>query len=144
MKKSGILTRLACSVSILATPVAAFAQSSEADLEFQGGIQDIVVTARKRQESLQNVPVVATALGNETLERFQVNDLKSVATLVPGLSLGGSILSVGVQASLRGVGTSSLDPGVDSSVALNIDGMALSQGLAFASGMFDLGQIEVL
>ena len=105
---------------------------------------DIIVTARKREESLQNVPVVATALGKEQIELFQTNDLKAVATQVPGLSLGSSILSVGVQASLRGIGTSSLDPGVDSSVALNIDGMALSQGLAFASGMFDVGQIEVL
>ncbi|WCT73994.1 TonB-dependent receptor [Sphingomonas naphthae] len=105
---------------------------------------EILVTARKRQETLMDVPVVATAIGGEKLQNLQIQDMKSLATVVPGLSLGGSLLSVGVQASLRGVGTSALDPGVDQSVSLNIDGMALSQGLAFASGMFDVGQIEVL
>jgi len=104
----------------------------------------IVVTARKRAESVMNVPVVATTLGQEQLERFATADLRSLATMVPGLSLGSSILSVGLQASLRGVGTTAIDPGVDASVALNIDGMSLSQGLAYSSGMFDVAGIEVL
>ena len=121
-----------------ASPVLAQEASTDSD----NG--EILVTARKRQESIMNVPVVATALNAEQLQVFQTQDLKGLATLVPGLNLGGSILSVGTQASIRGVGTSALDPGVDSSVALNIDGMTLSQGLAFSSGMFDVGQIEVL
>lgn len=136
-RKLALIVSAACLPAMLASQPA-FAQNSGI------GEGDIIVTARKREETLQSVPVVATALAKEQLELFQTSDLKSVATLVPGLALGSSILSVGVQASLRGVGTSSLDPGVDSSVALNIDGMALSQGLAFASGMFDVGQIEVL
>src|SRR5690606_17170414 len=50
----------------------------------------------------------------------------------------------GPQVTIRGVGTSSYDPGVDQSVSLNIDGLSLGQGLAFASGMFDVSQVEVL
>ena len=109
-----------------------------------GSPGDIVVTARKRQETLQDVPVVANVVTGAQLQLLQTQDLKALSTLVPGLTLGSSLLSVGVQASLRGVGTSSLDPGVDQSVSLNIDGLSLSQGLAFASGLFDVGQIEVL
>src|SRR5439155_22574764 len=45
---------------------------------------------------------------------------------------------------IRGVGTSSTDPGIDQSVSLNVDGLSLGQGLAFSSGMFDVGQVEVL
>lgn len=105
---------------------------------------EIIVTARKRAESLMSVPVVATAVSGEMLQQMQTNDLKSLATVVPGLAMGTSILSVGQLVSLRGVGTSALDPGVDASVTLNIDGLALSQGLAYASGMFDVGQVEVL
>jgi outer membrane receptor protein involved in Fe transport len=64
--------------------------------------------------------------------------------LVPGLVIGGNILSIGPQVTIRGVGTSSFDPGVDQSVSLNIDGLSLGQGLAFGSAMFDVAQVEVL
>jgi iron complex outermembrane receptor protein len=70
--------------------------------------------------------------------------LKDVATLVPGLAFGDSVLSLGVQVSLRGVGTTAYDAGIDQSVSLNLDGLQLTQGLAYQSGFFDAGQIEVL
>lgn len=130
-------------VAALVMPTGAMAQDAETSAEAADS-GEIIVTARKRSESLMSVPVVATAIGGETLQLMQTNDLKSLATMVPGLSLGTSILSVGQLVSLRGVGTSALDPGVDASVTLNIDGLALSQGLAYASGMFDVGQVEVL
>ena len=108
------------------------------------GSGDIIVTARKRQESILNVPVVEIALPASTLERMQVQDLQGITKLVPGLSLGSSVLSVGTQVSIRGVGNSTIDAGVDQSVSLNLDGLQLSQGLAYGSGTFDLGTVEVL
>lgn len=105
---------------------------------------DIIVTARKRQESILKVPVVVTVLSDQKLDIVQASDMTDLPKLVPGLSIGGGILSVGSQVTIRGVGTSSNDPGIDQSVSLNIDGLSLGQGLAFTSGMFDLQQIEVL
>ncbi len=105
---------------------------------------DIIVTARKRQESILNVPVIETAVPRAQLERMQTSDLSDLATLVPGLSTGQAVLSIGTQVSIWGVGPSSLDAGVDQSVALNIDGLPTSQGLAYSSGLFDLQQAEVL
>jgi iron complex outermembrane receptor protein len=102
------------------------------------------VSARKRQETILEVPVVVTALGSEQLDRLQVTAIADLPKLVPGLTLGQALLSVGTQVTIRGIGTSSSDPGIDQSVSLNIDGLALGQGLAFGSGLFDLGQIEVL
>jgi iron complex outermembrane recepter protein len=107
-------------------------------------LADIIVTARKREESLQSVPVVETAISQLQIERYQTQDLKDVATQVPGLSFGDQVLSIGTQVSLRGVGTSTLDAGVDQSVSLNLDGLQLSNGLAYSAGLFDLAQIEVL
>jgi iron complex outermembrane receptor protein len=107
-------------------------------------VGEIIVTARKRQESILNVPVVETAIPQQQLERLQVKDMRDLATLVPGLAFGGNVLSIGTQISLRGVGTSSSDPGVDQSVSLYLDGLQLGNGLAFASGTFDVGQAEVL
>lgn len=108
------------------------------------GLDEVIVTARKRQESVLDVPVVETVLTSQLLEQAQITDLRGVTTKVPGLVLGNSVGSIGAQISLRGVGTSSLDSGIDQSVSLNIDGQQFSQGLAFRSGLFDLAQAEVL
>lgn len=117
---------------------------AEAQVPASSQLQEVIVTARKRQESILNVPVIETALPRQQLQRFQTQDLKDIATLVPGLTIGDSVLSIGTQVSLRGVGTSSYDPGIDQSVSLNIDGLQLSQGLAYSSGLFDMAQVEVL
>lgn len=105
---------------------------------------DIIVTARKRQESILKVPVVVTAVSEEQLTTSQVTTVTDLPRLVPGLVIAGNLLSIGPQVTIRGVGTSSFDPGVDQSVSLNIDGLSLGQGLAFGSAMFDVGQVEVL
>lgn len=105
---------------------------------------EIVVTARKRQESILQVPVVVTAIQGDRLDDLGATDMTDLPKLVPGLNLARGNLSAGLFVSIRGVGTSAQDPSIDQSVSLNIDGLALTQGLAFASGMFDLAQIEVL
>jgi iron complex outermembrane receptor protein len=105
---------------------------------------EIIVTARKRQESILKVPVIMTAVSGEKLESIQVTQITDLPRLVPGLVLAGNLLSIGPQVTIRGVGTSSFDPGVDQSISLNIDGLSLGQGLAFGSAMFDVGQVEVL
>jgi len=109
-----------------------------------GQLEEITVTARKRTESILNVPVDVQALPASQLQTFQVTQLTDLPSLVPGLNFGTSLLSIGTLVSIRGVGTASQDPGVDQSVALNIDGLALGNGLAFSSGMFDIGSVEVL
>jgi iron complex outermembrane receptor protein len=121
-------------------PALALAQDTGAN----NTMGEVIVTARKRQESILNVPVVETALPQAQLERFQFQDLRDLNARVPGLQIGQSNLSVGTQVSLRGIGTNTLNAGVDQSVSLNIDGLQLTQGLAYASAMFDLGQVEVL
>ena len=127
-----------------ATAPAAVEPASRAPGGFADTSADIIVTARKREESLQNVPVVVTVVPAQQLQRLQVVDLKDITKLAPGLLIGTSVLSVGQQISIRGVGTSSADPGIDQSVSLNIDGLPLTQGLAYSSGLFDVGQVEVL
>jgi iron complex outermembrane receptor protein len=107
-------------------------------------LDEITVTARKREESILKVPVVETAISQQTLEQYQIMDLAQLSSKVPGLSMGDAVLSIGPQISIRGIGTSTLDAGVDQSVSLNIDGLSMTQGLAYAAGLFDLAQAEVL
>lgn len=138
---------LAVVLAVAFAPAAVWAQDVEGQDTTAGskpGPGEIIVTARKRQESILRVPVVETVLSGEILEQQQITTLQAVSSRVPGLVMGNSVLSVGTQISLRGVGTSALDAGIDQSVSLNIDGQQFSQGLSFKSGLFDLAQAEVL
>jgi iron complex outermembrane receptor protein len=107
-------------------------------------LDEILVTSRKRQESILNVPVIETAIPKATIERMQTVDMTDLPNIVPGLDFGRGNLAIGTQVSIRGIGSTSADQGVDQSVALNIDGLAPGSALAFESGLFDLEQIEVL
>jgi len=109
-----------------------------------GEIEEIVVTARKREESILKVPVAATALSGEQLAQFGTNDLYSATERVPGFVMGTQVGSIGPTPSLRGIGTGTLNPTIDQSVSLNIDGLGFSQAMAYSSGLFDMKQIEVL
>jgi iron complex outermembrane receptor protein len=137
--KLGSTTALAL---CLASP--AYAQTA-GQAQGQGArASEVIVPARKRQESILNVPVIETAISQETLQRLQVQDLKDVGRLAPGLLMGQAASNGGIQVSIRGIGTTTNDPAVEQSVALNIDGVQMSQGTAFLAGMFDVGQVEVL
>lgn len=131
MSKRLLLTALAASMAL--PPLTASAQ-----------LEEIIVTARKRDESALKIPVVASVLTHEQMERYSISDLQNVAERVPGLQMGSATMAFGSQVSLRGVGTSVLNATLDQSVSLNIDGMQMTQGLAYKAGMFDMEQIEVL
>lgn len=107
-------------------------------------VEEIVVTARKREETYLEVPVVSTVVTQDVLQRTKTDDLYALATRVPNLVLGNSINSVGTQVSLRGVGTTALNATMDQSISLNIDGLPMTQGWAYGVAMFDVGQIEIL
>jgi iron complex outermembrane recepter protein len=109
-----------------------------------GGLEEVIVTARKRQESLQDVPVIVTALPRITLEQFATNDLFALKNLVPNLLMGTAAGSTGVQVSMRGIGTTTLNATMEQSVALNIDGLSLTQGLAYSAALFDVEQVEIM
>jgi iron complex outermembrane receptor protein len=123
----------------LATAPAAYAQTAAG-----ASVGEVIVTARKRQESILKVPVVETALPQATLEKYAIQDLYAVANRVPGFVIGTGIVSAGPQVSIRGIGTTANNPTVDQSVSLNIDGLQFSQGMAYFVGLFDVGQVEVL
>ena len=134
---------LACAVLALASPARAQEQSGDAQAASVGP-QEIIVTARKRQESALKVPVVLNSITQDTIENYAIQDIYSAAARVPGFTIGTGIVSAGPQVSIRGIGTTANNPTVDQSVSLNIDGLQFSQGLAYASGLFDVGQIDVL
>lgn len=124
-----------------ALPGQAFAQSggapagsAEAD---GGGIQDIVVTAQRRGESLQRVPIAVAAISGDSLARSGVADVGSLPAVAPGLIMTMSRASVTPY--LRGVGTQSGDIGGSGAVAIYVDGVNYA---APAAGLFALNNVE--
>src|SRR5262245_58168220 len=81
-------------------------------------VSEIIVTARKRQESILNVPVTETVLSSAQIQRSQIKDMYDVSKKTVGLKLGLASVETGALISIRGFGTNATDPGVDQSVSL--------------------------
>ena len=106
--------------------------------------QEIVVTARKREESAINVPVIENTITQQRLEQLQVRDIKDTARLVPGLAISQNTGILGLQPSMRGIGTNAINAGIDQSISLNVDGLQLTQGVSYSAALFDVQRVEVL
>ena len=104
----------------------------------------IIVSARKQEETLQEVPVTITAIGGEELDRYQVDQIADVVNRIPSFTVltGGS--GAGGAVTLRGVGSSAISAAFDSSVAFNFDDVQVASARIVQAGFFDTAQIEVL
>ena len=107
-------------------------------------LEEIIVTARKREESIMQVPVTSAVISKQSLDQYAIDGVKGIAGKVPGLNFGSSAVSAGVQVSMRGVGTSTFNASNEQSVALVADGVQFTQGIAYKAATFDLAQVEVL
>jgi iron complex outermembrane receptor protein len=131
-------------ILLLATVSAVAAVVPAAHAAHAAQLEEVIVTARKREESILRVPVVETAIPQAAIEKYQIHDLYTLAAHVPGIVMGTQLGAVSTGVSLRGVGTTAVNPTIDQAVSLNIDGLQLSQSVAYSAGIFDLGQVEVL
>lgn len=104
---------------------------------------EIIVTARNREEKLQDVPLAITSLSSETLENANVRNLRDVAYLTPGLSITSGGSEFGVNPVIRG--QTNLNGGAgDPNVAVFIDGIYISNNTAINLGLMDIERIEVV
>lgn len=113
-------------------------------LQEQGGLQDIIVTARKREENVQSVPVAVTAIPAQIIERQDLTSLEKIAARTPSFTVGRASNGSGAQLTMRGIGSSSTSIGIEQSVATVVDGVYYGQGRVINEGFFDLGRIEIL
>ena len=107
-------------------------------------IDEIVVTAQKRSNSLQNVPIVVTALNRQILQDTGVKDIKDLAILTPGLIVTSTTNEGSTTARIRGVGTVGDNPGLESSVGVVIDGVYRPRNGVGFGDLGDVDRIEVL
>ena len=107
-------------------------------------LEEVVVTARRREETLQDIPVTVTAIGEQQIEQSIIQDLRDVGRLVPNMQIYSAGSGSGSGIYLRGVGSSSISAAFDPAVALNVDGVVLSATRLIYAGQMDMRQIEVL
>jgi len=126
-----------CSLAL----VAAFAQHAVAE---EGVIEEIVVTARQRTESIQDVPISMSAVGGSALEEARINSLQEMEYSVPNLVFGETGTSGETHVGIRGIGDFSRNIGFDTRVGVYVDGVFAGQSLAVDQGLADVEQVEVL
>lgn len=110
-----------------------------------GEIEEIVVTATKREQSIQDVPIAVSAFAGEDLEARGVQDLYGLQEVSPSISVYSSnSTSNGGTIRIRGVGTTGNNPGLEAAVGTFIDGVYRSRaGLAF-NDLVDIDRVEIL
>jgi iron complex outermembrane receptor protein len=105
-------------------------------------LETVVVTAQKRQQSLQEVPISMTVLGEEALEKSRIHTLYDIQQLAPNFE---AIQSPGWSGiNVRGVGGGGRNVGWDTRVGVYLDGVYLGQSQALDQSLNDIEQIEVL
>lgn len=107
-------------------------------------VEDVIVTARKREESALNIPVTVTALTEDAIERNNLTSIERVAALTPQLQVNRQPSGSGATLSMRGIGSTSTSSGIEQSVALIVDGVYYGSGRMLNEGMLDMRQIEIL
>ena len=131
-----------CAIPALAQTANPPAAAEVAD---QSGLEAITVTARKRVEDVQSVPVAVSAISGAALESRFVPDIRSVAKYIPNVQLGqvqysGATLS----ASIRGISFADIERSFEPAVASSIDGIFLASNTGALVDLFDVESIEVL
>jgi iron complex outermembrane receptor protein len=109
-----------------------------------GSLEEIVVTAQKRSERLQDVPLAVTAISGETLSSAGVNDTTRLANLTPSLTFTEGAQPNNKNFRIRGIGTAVFGQGLEPSVATVVDGVVLARGSQGFSDLADIERVEVL
>ncbi len=135
--------RTTVSAAVVGAVVFGFAGVAAAQ-EAPTTIDDIIVTAQKREQSLQDVPIVVTTLSQELLQGAGVQDIKDLQILTPGMTVTSTQSEASTTVRIRGAGTVGDNPGLESSVGVVIDGVYRSRNSVGFGDLGELSRIEVL
>ena len=107
-------------------------------------LEEVIVTAQKREQNLQDVPIAVSAFNAEMLEQSGVKDMFDLQANSPSLIVGASQTSTSTTFSIRGVFTSSQNFGLESSVGLYVDEVYRARQSSMINNLVDVASVEVL
>lgn len=120
-----------------------YAPPAHAQAELSTQVETVTVTAEKRSENVQNVPLSIVALSGDKLASAGIKDVNDLQTLVPNLQINSISQAAGVTLRVRGFGTAS-NAAVDPDVAPYIDGVYIPRPGAILTSFLDVKSVEVL
>lgn len=146
MKKFDLLGATAIAL-LIASP--AFGQTAPAQAEPQAEdesteSEEIIVTASKREQTLQDTPISVAVASRAQIEQSQIRDLIDLQTLVPSLKVGQLQSSANTNFIIRGFGNGANNAGIEPSVGVFIDGVYRSRSAAQIGDLPNINRIEVL
>ena len=136
---------LAASPALAADEAAAPPQSgASAETPAASGVEDIIVTARRRSESVQSIPVAVQAISAATVQTRDLTSLEKIAAATPQFTVARASNGAGAQLTMRGIGSNATSIGIEQSVAIVVDSVYYGQGRVINEGFFDLARVEIL
>ena len=127
-------------LSAVATPV--YAQESET--EDTRTMQTVTITATKREQTLQDVPIAVSVVDEATIERAAIVDLNDLQSIIPSLRVGQLQSSANTNFVIRGFGNGANNAGIEPSVGVFIDGVYRSRSASQISDLPNIQRVEVL
>ncbi|HEY6644140.1 TonB-dependent receptor [Povalibacter sp.] len=137
VKSCTAMTVAVAVTAVLKTASAQDAPSATAPLE------EITVTATRREESIQSVPISITAISGEALAEAGVKDTRDLVNFVPNLAQQGSFAHTSPSFFIRGVGSTQFNPNANSKVGVYLDDVYLASPAAHGSQIFDVATVEI-
>lgn len=151
MTKLAIKGASLCALAVaLIAPGVAFAQAEgdAAEASDAGGVEEIIVTAQKRSENLQQVPIAITAMTADGLAQRGINNVADIASQAPNTTLKSTAPFAGsssiLVAFIRGIGQNDFNFNLDPGVGIYVDGVYIARNVGTNSDLLDLERIEVL
>lgn len=148
--KASLFSSSICALGVCLFAASAQAQSTpaaEGDAA-DVGIEEIVVTAQKRDQNVQDVPIAISAFGGTALQERAVNDVSALGALAPNVNLDGgtpfSGSSAVLSATIRGIGSDDFAFNIDPGVGIYLDGVFLARTVGANQDLPDVERIEVL
>jgi outer membrane receptor protein involved in Fe transport len=132
------------SISIVGMAVAATLLTGTAVAQEGAQLEEVVVTATKREQTLQDVPVAVTVTTAETLEKAAIQNITDLASLIPSLRVTQLQTSTQTNFLIRGFGNGANNPGIEPSVGVFIDGVYRSRSAGAIGDLMDVERVEVL
>src|SRR5580704_164064 len=143
MTNPGVLTRRAAAL-VLALSTCTAVGLSFADDAPPPSLAEVIVTAQKRAENIQDVPISVIALSSQQLKDSGIKDIKDMTVLTPGLTVTSTTSENSTTARIRGIGTVGDNPGLESSVGIVIDGVYRPRNGVGFGNLGEIERIEVL
>ncbi len=133
-----------CALAVAQWTIPAYAQDAQDTAQNPNQLQSVVVTANKRVEKLESVPMAISVISEEELQRNNVREIEDVIALTPSLTQASGTTAANNALFMRGIGTVSVGIGVESDVSVILDDIPIAVQFQAFRDLADVARVEVL